>query len=616
MTASQRLASICVLVPGQSILSGSKVDNLLELVVEILEKRQLKAVFQPIINMLNGEIIGFEGLIRGPLDSPLHSPLTLFEGAKACHLSVEMEHLAREIVLEGYAALNLPGKLFLNVSPEVLLQSPSQCDELLAFIQKIGIRPDRIILELTEGQPTHDYALLRDAATLYRARGFRIAIDDLGEGFSSLRLWSELRPEYVKIDMHFIRDLDRDPVKLQFVKSIQEIANVSGTAVIAEGIETAAELVMIKELGVAFGQGYRIARPLDNPIRIVPDDIANALAQVRINLDPQKIEIKKGVVTALKIMRVVTRVAPEMSNNEVYEMFIRDPELHVIPVVKDDVPLGLIARADLIDRFARPFLRELQGKKPCTLLMDTEPMMTDKDIGLQVLSQAIVEGDRRHLLNGFIITEQGKYLGIGSGHDLMREITIMQINAASHANPLTHLPGNVPINEHMEDLLRSDVPFCACYVDLDNFKPFNDVYGYSRGDDVIQLTGRTLVAHSNPEQNFVGHIGGDDFMILFRTDDWEARCRRILADFDSAIREHYSAVDCARGGYISEDRRGTKVFYGLISISLGVVQIKPGQYTSHHQIAAAAAEAKKQAKKVTGSSLFVDRRTATWSAIS
>lgn len=608
MTALQRL----VAEPDQSILSGNKDTIFLEALQGILLKRQLNAVFQPIIGMLNGAIIGYEGLIRGPVDSPLQAPLTLFEAAKRCNLSIEIELLAREIVLERCAELRLPGKLFLNVSPQVLLQSSSQCDQLLRFVQNIGINPNRVVIELTEGEPTHDYAALREAAAHYRDRGFRIAIDDLGEGFSSLRLWSELRPDYVKIDMHFIQGINLDPVKRQFVKSIQEIATISGTTVIAEGIETQDELELIGELGVAFGQGYRIARPHEEPIRTVPDDIVKALSQA--SAYPQRMDIKKTGVTASKLMRVVVSVTPEMSNNEVYAMFAQDPDVYVIPVVQNGKPLGLITRANLIDRFARPYLRELQGKKACTLFMDPAPMITDKDTGLQELSQTIVEADRRHLLNGFIITDQGRYMGMGSGHDLMREMTAMQISAASHANPLTHLPGNVPINEHIEHLLLSNLPFFACYVDLDNFKPFNDVYGYSRGDDVIQLAGATLIAHSGPEQNFVGHIGGDDFMILFQSDDWEARCQAILTTFDAAITAHFSPLDCARGGYVSEDRRGTKVFYGLISISLGVVQVKPEQYTSHHQIAAAAAEAKKQAKKVSGSSLFIDRRTTIWSS--
>jgi diguanylate cyclase (GGDEF)-like protein len=586
----------------------SRDAMLLSRLHEIIERRQLTALFQPIIHMQRGEIVGYEGLIRGPSDSPLHSPLNLFKVARANNLSVQVEHLCRRIVLERFAELDLPGKLFLNVSPEMLLQPEARRGETLGYINEIGINPERVIIELTENQPTYDYDLLRDAVMHYRGMGFQIAIDDLGEGFSSLRLWSELRPEYVKIDMHFVQGINHDPVKLQFVRSIQEIAEESGTLVIAEGIETSTELLMIRDLGIAYGQGYHISRPHPMPAAQLSAEVAKSLNTNGVAVYPQKSMFETNVVTAMKLLREVPSVSPDMSNNQVYDVFRADPELQIVPVVDKGVPVGLITRPDLIDRFAQPYLRELYGRKPCTIFMDARPLIADKDTSLQDLSQIIVEADRHHLSNGFIITDEGRYLGMGTGHDLMREITQMQIQAARYANPLTLLPGNVPINEHIDRLIQNGARFAACYADLDHFKPYNDVYGYRKGDDVIQLTGRILAAHCDPSRDFIGHVGGDDFIILFQSEDWEKRCNDILASFEPAVLEHYSNDDRERGGYISEDRRGRKVFHALINLSLGAVRVEPGQFLSHHQIATAASEAKKQAKKIPGNSLFIERR--------
>src|SRR5471032_1495056 len=231
---------------------------------DIIARRQLSALFQPIIDLRSGAVIAYEGLIRGPSDSPLHAPLNLFKAARAYQLTVEVEHLCRRVVLERFAEMALPGKLFLNVSPDCLLQRDARHGKTLEALAEIGIHPDRIIIELTENQPTYDYEAMREAVLHYRNMGFQIAIDDRGEGFSSLRLWSELRPEYVKIDMHFIQGINADPVKLQFVRSIQEIAEKSNTLVIAEGIETQAELLVLRDVGVAFGQGYHLGRPHAN----------------------------------------------------------------------------------------------------------------------------------------------------------------------------------------------------------------------------------------------------------------------------------------------------------------------------------------------------------------
>ena len=590
-----------------SYLRPTPDEQLGQHLLDIIARRQLTALFQPIVDMKTGDIIAYEGLIRGPSDSPLHSPMNLFKAARANHLAREVEYLCRRVVLERFAELRLPGKLFLNVSPESLvLSKDGSGGETLGYIQQIGINPANVIIELTENQPTYDYELMREAVLHYRNMGFQIAIDDLGEGFSSLRLWSELRPEYVKVDMHFIQGINADPVKLQFVRSIQEIADKSNTLVIAEGIEKQAELLVLRDVGVAYAQGYHLGRPHAQPAKAAPAEVVKALSRNGVAVYPQR--SAKNTVSIQKLLHEVAAVPPGMNNNEVYEIFLADPKLLIIPVVDQDKPLGLISRFDMIEHFARPYERELYGKKPCTRFMDSKPLIADKDTSLQDLSCRMAESDAHHLFNGFIITDEGRYIGMGTGHDLMREITQMQINAARYANPLTQLPGNVPINEHIDRLLESGTRFWVCYVDLDNFKPFNDVYGYRRGDDVIQLTGRILSRHTDPNRDFVGHIGGDDFMLLFQSEDWEARCRAVLDEFGAAISDFYSIEDRERGGYISEDRQGKKVFYSLISLSLGAIKVEPHQFYSHHQIATCAAEAKKQAKKIHGNSLFLDRR--------
>ncbi|MBC3809459.1 GGDEF domain-containing protein [Undibacterium seohonense] len=577
---------------------------------KIIEERQLSARFQPIIQMSDGLVLGYEGLIRGPSDSPLHSPLHLFQAAAEHSLSVTVEHLCRRIVLEQFKLLNLPGKLFLNVSPECLLQRDAKHGDTLNYIHELGINPENVIIELTEYQPTHDYALLHEAVLHYRQMGFEIAIDDLGEGFSSLRLWSELHPEFVKIDMHFIHGIDKDAVKQQFVRSIQGIAEKSGSRVVAEGIETQAELITLRDLGIAFGQGYHIAKPHANPAKAISAEVAKALLVKQYKKTAPPVA-NENIVTIKNIIKSPPFITSSTLNNEVENLFLADPKLKIIPVVDKQIPVGIINRHAMIDRFSRPFQRELYGKKPCSVFMDNKPLIVEQNTSLQQVSHMIVEADPEHLINGIIVVENGQYTGLATGPDLMREITKMQIDAARYANPLTQLPGNVPINQQIDRLLQEHSTFFACYCDLDHFKPFNDVYGYQRGDEVIQMTSKVIAQQCDINKDFVGHIGGDDFIVLFQSDDWEHRCRKILQNFAEAISEFYSIEDRDRGGYISEDRQGKKVFYPLISLSLGVIRANAGTYASHHQIAVAAADAKKQAKRLFGNSLFIDRRRET-----
>ncbi|MFL9923535.1 GGDEF domain-containing protein [Herbaspirillum lusitanum] len=581
---------------------------MLALLHEIIAQRNLTALFQPIVRMRNGDILGYEGLIRGPSNTPLHSPLNLFKVARAHNLSVQVEYLCRHIVMARFAQSGLPGNLFLNVSPGALMQPKAIHGETLRYLEKLGINPQRIIIELTENEPTYDYVSLRNAVMYYREMGFQIAIDDLGEGFSSLRLWSELQPEYVKIDMHFIQGINHDPMKLQFVRSIQEIAEKSGSIVIAEGIESQAELLTIRDLGIACGQGYHIARPMAEPMTSISEDLSKSLRRDKVPLTEQKHGLAKRNATVLKLLRETQYVSPEVPNDHVYELFVNDPQLQALPVVSNGLPIGLINRYSMVERFARLYGRELYGKRSCTFFMDPNPILTEQDTSLQELSNLLVQAESHHLSNGFIITDRGLYRGLGTGHDLLREITQMQIDAARHANPLTQLPGNVPINDHIEYLLQSGVEFCICYCDLDHFKPFNDVYGYRKGDDMIQITGRLLQQHCDPQHDFIGHIGGDDFLVMFQSEDWERRCRTLLESFAAESRHFYYDEDLERGGYFSDDRQGNKVLHPLVSLSLGAVRIEPSQYSSPHQIASAATKAKKQAKKIVGNSLFIERR--------
>lgn len=577
---------------------------------EILEQRRLSALFQPILDLKSGEFLGFEGLIRGPADSPLHSPVNLFGAAEQQGLQLELEMLSRQIVLKTFAELKLPGNLFLNVSPETLTNPSFKNGQTLTFLKELGLDPERVIIEITENQPTFDFDGMRSALLHYRSMGFKIAIDDLGEGFSSLRLWSELRPEFIKIDMHFVQGVDSDPIKLQFLKSIQHIAESCGTQVIAEGVETEAELRVVKDIGIALGQGYFIARPSPTPPLLASTKTSSIINSSNISIFPKAELNHRSQMTAHKLLTYVEPVHPETLNDQVFQRFTINSALRIIPVVKNGRPLGLINRYHFIDRFAKPYQRELLGKKPCDELVQGEPLLVEKNMPIEELSHFLAEADSRHFADGFIITENGRYIGVASGQDLLRELTQMQLEAARYANPLTLLPGNVPINEHIERLLQANTPFVACYCDLDHFKPFNDTYSYRKGDEMIQLTGRILSWACDPKLDFIGHIGGDDFILLMQSRDWKTRCEQALRSFEQAAELMFKEEHLAAGGYSSEGRDGTVKFHPLTSLSIGATHISPGQFISHHEVSAAMTDAKKMAKKTSGNSLFIEQRTA------
>lgn len=593
------------------------VDDDASQVRSLISEGGLFPVFQPIFDYRLRSIFGYEALIRGPEGSPLHRPDQLFAAATRCDLRLELEHACREVSLRAFAALRLSGRLFLNASPGSLLDPRMMNGQTRELLAELGLAPNRIVIELTENQQITDLPGIEEAIYHYRGRGFQIAIDDLGEGFANLRMWSQLRPEFVKIDRHFVHGIADDRIKFHFVRAMQDLAEICNASLVAEGIERAEDFVCIRDMGIACGQGYFIARPAVQPVRQLPGAVLAAFGRERTALTM----LSGGpgrVPTAASLLKAVPPVAADASNDTVIARFESDAELDVLPVVNDGLPVGMINRHSLIDRFARPFRKELFGRKCCQLFMDPAPLVVDAGATIQELAMMLSLAPRHYMFDGFIVTQEGRYAGIGSAHDLMAMITEMQIHAARYANPLTQLPGNVPINERIDALLAAGTAFVAAYVDIDNFKPFNDTFGYRRGDDVIQALARQLTEIVDPRLDFVGHIGGDDFFVLFRSEDWELRCQQLVSNFSEAMRGMVGSDECDAGGYMAESRRGEYSLQALPTLSVGAVRIEGGDCDSHREVAAAAAAAKKQAKKlsknVPGSSqilrggVFVERR--------
>ena len=175
--------------------------------------------------------------------------------------------------------------------------------------------------------------------------------------------------------------------------------------------------------------------------------------------------------------------------------------------------------------------------------------------------------------------------------------------------PLTLLPGNVPIDNHLDRLIESGEAFLAAVWDIDHFKPFNDVYGYRIGDDIIRLAARVLTQVADTQVDFVGHVGGDDFVMVLRSVDWEQRLDRVCSAFDAGVRSFFSAEHLAAGGYVTLNRQNQPSFHPLPTISAGALLHQPGSFDNARALAAALAEPKRVVKgRAGGSRFFIDRR--------
>jgi len=305
-------------------------------------------------------------------------------------------------------------------------------------------------------------------------------------------------------------------VRGEILRSVVEMGRATGSQIVAEGIEVPQQLGLVLELGVDYVQGFLLGRPQSVPQaqtavlpgeRTLPGLSADCAEQLAVAIPP---------------------VAANAPVADIVEVFRRNRSWRALAVVEGGRPIGLVNRDELLILLSRPLHPEIYNRKPVTAIMDRTAVQIDARARLEQVSRLVTGQQSARHQEDFIITRAGTYLGLGRTIDLLRQITTQQIQMAKHANPLTGLPGNREIQGQLSQLINRRRSFVACHLDLDNFKPFNDTYGYQQGDQVLLHVAATIVRNTRSQMDFVGHIGGDDFVVLLRSRDWSIRLRSLL----------------------------------------------------------------------------------------
>lgn len=566
-------------------------------IADCMENGLLHTVFQPIANLPSGELLGYEALIRGPAGSPLERPQALFEQALREHCVIQLERFAARLSIETFGQMKLPGKLFLNLSADAIREIDHCEDDVRAFMSRQQFAFSRIVIELTEQASPMPLDSLEASLRRIREAGAQLALDDYGTGNANLSLWIALQPDYVKIDRSIVDGAARSAFRLEALRYLKGLATASHALLIAEGLENLDDLRVCRDIGIECAQGFVFGRPSTTPGHSVQGPALEAIKANVIAVFPETVKVPQRAFSASRLLIKAPSVSPSALNNDVLDVFTRHPALHAVAVVEQGRTVGLINRHTFVDAYAHPYHRELYGRKSCMEFANTSPVVVERSATMEALANVLTAQDQRYLTQGLVIVEQGQYVGLATGEALVRAVTEIRIEAARYANPLTFLPGNIPIDAHIKRLLASQVPFHACYCDLNSFKPFNDQYGYWHGDEMLKLAAATLTQACAPQKDFLGHVGGDDFLILFQSDDWERRIREAMTQFDARAVQLYTPADIAAGGIRSEDRHGDLRFYGFVSIAVGVVPIQAGAAVDGDTIATLAAAAKREAKR-------------------
>lgn len=578
----------------------------------LLKIRDLRTLFQPIVTFRENEVktFGLEALTRGPKGGPFESAGELFDTAEKRGELYRLEKVSRKLAIERFSKLG-DHKLFLNLDPNIIYDESFAPGNTLAYLDQAGVSKDKIIFEITERNKVKDRDAFEEAVEHYRNQGYRIAVDDVGSGYANLDKIASLEPDYIKIDMSIIRNLHVNRSRYKLVETIIDFGKRIGSDVVGEGIENREELQTLLSMGIDHAQGFFIAKPSDCPRPL--NETVSSIYQRYIETDDNK--STEPILDELTTQ--VETFTPDTLTRTIYDYLKKHSNEPSVVITRNDKPTGYLSRDQLHRKLSTKIKQSLYWDRAVKRIMDDEPLILPGNASVTKASKFVTERHHQDFYNEILVVDSnnGKFRGTVSIKRLLKTITEFKTQKARRANPLTGLPGNIDIRDYIKRQLDHDREFALIYSDLDHFKPFNDYYGFERGDEAIILLKNVLkdAMKLYPSSiNFLGHVGGDDFVATTTADHAEDFCKYAIDQFDERIRALYDNEDINRG-YIKTTNRNNEIQrFNLMTVSLAVVTNTDRNFKSHLEMSEVAAEMKKYVKRNRSSSSYeIDRRSGT-----
>ncbi len=529
--------------------------------------------FQPIVNIYTGKLYAVEALIRNYEEAGFSTIDALFDTAFSEKTLYLIDIKLREKAIHKFSLLPFCKsiKLFYNLDNRITMMPDFKSGYTCELLDLYGMETSNICFELSEKHQMGSYAGVdKLVLNLYKQQGYKMAIDDFGVGFSGLQMLFNADPHFIKIDRFFIEDIHQSKKKRLFVSSIIQISQAMGIFTIAEGVETQEEYTECKRLGCNMVQGYFVQKPSRNVWEILP------MYEVLQGLSNQ--EKRKPHATDIeKYVQTTHAVFIDSHIDEVYEFLKTQKKTHFVPVLSRDMtPLGIIKDSDiktyiysnygkaLLYNMTQGGLKEVMSR--CGRADINDPI--DKILKIYAFDD---END------AILITRNEKYVGYLSSKTLLEIINEKNIVDAKDQNPLTGLCGNRIINEFVSHAMICDEKVTMAYFDFDNFKPFNDYYGFRKGDRAITLFADILKNTIGFEECLIGHVGGDDFFLgwsLKEEDTFErvyGIVKQIIAKFSEDIKSFYCEEGLNSGYIMAKNREGVIQKFPFMTVSAAVI---------------------------------------------
>lgn len=510
---------------------------------------------------------------------------------------------------------------------------------VMKILEETGLEARFLELELTESALIGNTSDTVCKLLRLKELGISISVDDFGTGYSSLSYLKHLPIDTIKVDRSFVRDIVNDPDDAAIVDAIVAMAHSLKLNVIAEGVETIDQLEFLRQRKCQQAQGYYFAKPLDpaqfesfmaqgtavGDMSVSSSDVLSEAGCLDM-LSPFEVPSQPGfgsnqvvaVVSAEYIGDISSPVMPAHPGDNLtaaLKRFQADPGLLVLPVVDNGRAVGIINRSTFLEEHViglNGYAFHINHSKKMRDLMAPIKLGFESDVSIRDVAQAIQSQEMDVRVDNICVTRNRFYLGVVDVNRFVNAITDINLTLAKGANPLTGLPGNESIQREINERLHAGECFDIAYIDVDNFKPFNDYYGFQRGDAVIKAIGEIITAvmrSSGPQFScFCGHIGGDDFIIITGAHHAEFISSQVIKTLEEHLPVFHGEKDYYAGCYSAVNRKGEQETFELLSISIGIVNTRLTPVSSYAQLASVSTEVKRAAKKIPGSSVVVNRR--------
>lgn len=551
-------------------------------VKDILKQHNITAWYQPIVNIESQELLGWEAFSRGQeTDKGLATP-AMFDSAAEAGILKPFDLMCIHNAATCFEQLQLSNKLFINLSNEMLIASSRLKQQVGKMIAANAIPPNKMVLEIDEKNATENTQDLVEAVRYFHELGFEIAIDHLsgmgnvGENRALHSLWEELNPDFIKLDRGFIENINGSATKQKTVKELVAVARTIGAILIAEGVESKRELQKLYELGIHHVQGYLIQKPELAPL---PPRIDHLLEHEIFSQTSQ---------ASLACDLVVDKSYIDIHANveQVFDFFDGNAHLNSVVVTEDFHVKGIIFRRPFLSKYAKKQRREVVCSQSVVTVMTTNFLSVDAHQRIEQVSRLLTSRAQLNAEHDYVIESEGRFLGIGTVIDLLKKVTQLRVQPDHQENLLTMLPGNTPISSCVNELLEKDEAFTVVLLDLSNFKVFNNQYGHHAGDQVLIMFAELLRRRVAKSKNFIGHIGGDDFVMVLPSMDWQPLLSKVFESFQNKIVKFYSEQDIEQGGVKVNQYNGDFVLEPLIHLSAGVLTIHDEYVESFERVLA------------------------------